>query len=99
MSRYIDADVVLSQYGEKHFNGEITSEEYYAIKIPIDYAQTADVRENEHGEWVDRSTYETSDGGKIAEAKCTNCNLYSSQINISGKISYKFCPRCGAMMG
>lgn len=42
MSRYIDADALIAKYGKKLMCNEITSEEYYAIKIPIDYMPTAD---------------------------------------------------------
>lgn len=85
MSRYIDTDVVLSQYGEKHFNGEITSEEYYAIKIPIDYAQTADVRENVHGDWIHKD-------GIYGVVFCSECD-YELHIN-----NTNFCPNCGCDM-
>ena len=45
MARYVDADELISKYGKKLMCNEITSEEYYAIKIPLDYAPTADVVE------------------------------------------------------
>ena len=43
MARYVDADELIAKYGKKLMCNEITSEEYYAIKIPLDYAPTADV--------------------------------------------------------
>ena len=54
-------------------------------------------RKVEHGEWVEITNHEFEDI-QVSEAKCTNCNLYSSQMLAYGNISYEYCPRCGAKM-
>ena len=93
MSRYIDADDLLAKYGEKHFNGGISSEEYYAIKIPLDYAQTEDVVDVVHGEWVK----DEEKSKKLTESIfiCSVCHNFEAWGETE---KYNYCPNCGARM-
>lgn len=100
MSRYIDADALIAKYGKKLMCNEITSEEYYAIKVPLDYIPTADVVEVVHGEWHPRT-----DLPKQEIFICSVCGgwAYSPWIGNRKKpkpnwCKYKYCPNCGADM-
>ena len=88
MSRYIDADALLAKYGKKHFYGEITTMEYYNLKIPLDYAPTADVVEVVHGEWI------PIDVGDCCY-RCSVCNFVRDAYLLEED---NYCPHCGARM-
>ena len=81
MARYIDADALLSKYGEKCYKDEITAEEYYNLKIPLDYAPTADVKLVVRGENLG--------GGAFL---CSACGF----DDVAHSHTVKFCPNCGA---
>ena len=52
------------------------------------------------GKWIHVNTYDTSAKliANIEEAQCSVCKMYSTQLQLSGVMTYKFCPRCGAEM-
>lgn len=76
--RYIDADALIKNWPEG----------FHRTKDVIDAAPTADVRPNEHGQWID---FSMSVKGVPTEA-CGNCGEWSLGM---GK---NFCPNCGADM-
>lgn len=51
------------------------------------------------GKWIQNTTYPMiGSDAVVAEAYCSECELYSSQINAFGYVTYDICPRCGAEM-
>ncbi len=98
MPRYIDADAL--------FKKAIKYREYYdgfiALQKTINSlksAQPADVRENVHGEWIERKVIE--DGKTIEEwqsAKCSVCGKYHTTPYLYNFDDFNYCPNCGAKM-
>lgn len=86
MARYIDADELKIKYSERHYQGMITDSEYYNLIIPLDYAQTADVRPNVIGEWIANNSF---------SQKCNKCGF---SIHDWDWHRFNFCPNCGADM-
>lgn len=94
MSRYIDADDVLTQKVDENIKTETSFElgKLHGWNSAIDYignnAPTADVRENVRGEWIDKITdYD------VLEQECSMCGYIEYVVN-----KPNFCPNCGAKM-
>ena len=85
MARYIDADVLLEDIRKNSMS-------YFADDFAhewVDKQPTADVRENVHGEWIERC--QLGDGYGATCNKCGKyCPLHTDDRN--------FCPNCGADM-
>lgn len=93
MSRYIDADEVLTQKKPLEFNSPFEQGKVYGWNKAIEYvgnfAPTADVRENVHAEWL-----YLYDGNY----KCSNCGSWWTCVDEEIENDLKFCPNCGADM-
>ena len=107
MTRYIDADKILS-----HLNDEIeacgdpdgnnepitygTMLGLLSAKAFIETAETADVAEIRHGYWIEKNL----DDFRKVECSCSMCGWsgvenYDSYVDIH---DFEFCPYCGAKM-
>ena len=76
MSRYIDADKLQEEFKELHGGKR---------SLLIDTEQTAEVRENVRGVWID---------AQYPFSKCSICDCYFDTANNEAN----FCPNCGAQM-
>ena len=103
MPRYIDADWIAQRldgwqdqlaktYGE--------NDEYVLclgeVLMKIDDAPTADVRENVHAHWEERTMMNLSPNWKIIV--CSACKQEPYYDDVHGYILSEFCPNCGARM-
>lgn len=100
MSRYIDADKLMSEFHRYAWDTEDLHIDL--IEDIVNDEPTADVRENVKGEWeeieVVEEAYDIS-GVKTwaSKMKCDQCRF--TAIAIEGHFSqYNFCPNCGADM-
>lgn len=96
MSRYIDADIAISNI-EKTFIGasEFATDTRNAAMDAINQVPTADVQEVRHGKWIkikDRF-FSSSNGRGGNVVKCSVCGEPSSC-----RFSTPYCSICGAKM-
>jgi len=97
------ASVGLRKYAERkaQVNGIEYANGILAAAVWIEGAVPAvDAVEERHGRWIHVKTHEMRDehGGLVGEARCSECELYSTQISSYGRVGYLYCPRCGARM-
>ena len=101
MAWYIDAVAELDELHARHcascnaFSGEDCKQckighivDFLENKY-LDDAQTADVAEVKHGEWM----WETED-----RYECSNCGVEQRVDEVMGLPTYNYCPYCGAKM-
>lgn len=97
MTRYIDADKILS-----HLNDEIegcgdcdvySQPVVYGTRLGLEYskslvetAEIADVQEVRHGRW------------NTINSKVTQCSVCGVSRDIRTQVGWNFCPVCGAKM-
>lgn len=93
MPRYIDADLLKTDYFALPSTSGTTVSPQYVSLFQILNAPTADVRENVHAKWL---PYEF---GNERWNKCSACGKADEYINERGlEAVRKFCPNCGAVM-
>lgn len=100
MSRYIDTDDFNKRIKPYDTDDIIDRALYNFAYEKMMNTPTADVRENVHGEWVERKVIE--DGKAIEEwqsAKCSVCGKYHTTPYMYYFDHYNYCPHCGAVMG
>ena len=92
MARYIDADVLRDLIdGGYDIDFDELPETKEALLNMIDYQETADVRENVGGKWI-----EEPDEVFASTYHCSNCG-FSPIINNYEEYEFSnFCPNCGA---
>ena len=98
MPRYIDADAIYENLiaFSKKYNYSNTAIGYaigYVMNV-IDNANTADVRENVHGKWIEKAG---QDWTYSKEYNCSVCGKYRLVTNPAG-CEWNYCPNCGAVM-
>ena len=100
MSRYIDADKLMTELGINSIDCDKCdwgngwgackrSSDFVDCCVAIEGAPTADVRENVRGEWL---------SGDCMGASCSECGEYFSFRTFSEVHNFNFCPNCGADM-
>ena len=97
MSRYIDADKLLSDELTHRLPagfGELSGKRYVFVE-DIENAPTADVVEVRYGEWETVCNATTTSGFNWYMHICSTCG-YSYKNTIG--MGYTYCPRCGANM-
>ena len=79
-------------------NMELCARAYRTVKGMLKALPSAEPQRKK-GRWIQNTTYQmVGSDAVVAEACCSECELYSSQINAFGYVSYDICPRCGAEM-
>ena len=89
MSRYIDADELRCERTD--FD---TYKDYCLMFDEIDNTQTANVRENVHGEWIIQEVCPPEYHGKHF---CSKCGAQALNEGYKEHLS-NFCPHCGTDM-
>ena len=91
MARYIDADMLKELIdGGYDIDFSETPETKAELLNMIDYQDTADVRENVHGNWVG------IDDDPCETFECDRCGFVLEDWILGA--FYNFCPNCGADM-
>ena len=96
MARYIDADMLKELIdGGYDIDFSETPETKAELLNMIDYQDTADVRENVRGEWIDWCRLHL-DGTFCWHRACSICGYERNDDNPDKDTN--FCPNCGADM-
>ena len=88
MSGYIDVDAFFNTFSELDI-------------VPYNTFPSTDVRENIHGEWLEKEVFHNHANAKISElqsARCSVCNKYHTTPYMYYFNNYNYCPNCGADM-
>ena len=104
----MDTDLISRQAAIDALNDDITITGEQNAQTVVEYIHRVCKKLNnipsaepqrKKGRWIQNTTYQmVGSDAVVAEAYCSECELYSSQINAFGYVSYDICPRCGAEM-
>ena len=86
MSRYIDADKLVSILLEKNYNSTTGKIDFGDVIYLVNSQPTADVQEVKHGKWIKHNH-------NVDE--CSECGCSSLTVS---DMDNCYCPHCGAKM-
>lgn len=88
MSRYIDADILISYIREVGLLDDGYSHDKREDDVcnMIEHIKTADVQERKHGHWIEINS-------EMGIYRCSQC-----RETVGGQTRSRFCPNCGAKM-
>lgn len=95
MSRYVDADKLYDAVSDT-WSGSRVIDTNDILEF-IETFETADVREEKHGKWIDESTRHRFYVDTYSCSLCGHTFVFDND-ETPEELEYSYCPKCGAKM-